>query len=208
MDGFPPEGFKGAYREKVMGMFDYIVCEYPLPVSELQKEMQALPDWEKVDFQTKTFDNSLQTFTISEDGLIYEHKTEREWVEDEKSPNHLQLMETDAGIERRDYTGELNFYGLYLDKKYDFFLEFEALFWKGELKEIVLQNYNKEDNSKRKSSEEELKQIFKKIGEKEAKPWYRIFSIYVAVVRFVAGLIRYFLGLAVNISRKIERWIT
>ena len=191
-----------------MGMFDYIICEYPLPVSEVEKEMETLPDWDKVEFQTKAFDNVLQTFTISEDGLVYEHKVEREWVEDEKSPMGTSLMEKDAGIERRDYTGELNFYGLYLDKKYDFFLEFKALFWKGELKEIDLHEHRKEDNSKRKSSEKELQQIFKKVREKEGKLWYKIFSTYVAVVRFIAGLIRYFLGLTVNITRKIERWIT
>lgn len=48
-----------------MGMFDYVVCMYPLP--------EELPEWLKVEglfFQTKSLDNLLRTYFITEEGSL------------------------------------------------------------------------------------------------------------------------------------------
>ena len=192
--------------------YDYIICEYPLPVSEAEEEMGDIPNWGEVEFQTKAFvqENSggmMDKYTIEEDGQIFLEKINREWASEEKT-GRLYIKETPDGIEKQSYTGELSFYGMHMDKKYDFFLEFKALCWKGELKEITLDDYKKEDNEGRK---EALKNMEQQILEAEKKS-KNLFSKIMAgprfIVLFFTGLIRYVLGLIVRFTWKLERWVS
>ena len=96
-----------------MGMFDTIKCEYKLPLPEDLQECDSLA-WDEIEFQSKSlgepiFGASLDTYTITEDGQLYLDKINREWVEDESElGGHVE--EKSDGIERQDYTGEIEFY--------------------------------------------------------------------------------------------------
>ena len=55
-------------------MFDYVECEYELPLpdfSEEQAEDLKGTDWTQVEWQTKDFHDAMVTYTISEDGQLY-----------------------------------------------------------------------------------------------------------------------------------------
>ena len=176
-----------------MGMFDYVYCEYPLPLPEETKNfktnfkegVKAPLDWSKFEFQSKDFGGFLEKYTIEEDGQIYKEIIEREIVEN--GSDFPDIIEKSGGIEKVEHTGEVHFYGVHMDKEYDHWIEFKALFWKGELKEIYLEEYKKEDNSSRVASQEK---IFKKVKEAQKKQLHRsqrLKSYYNLIVRFIAG---------------------
>jgi hypothetical protein len=49
-----------------MGMFDEILCLYPLP--------DALPELQGATFQTKSLESALETYTISAKGRLFVHR--------------------------------------------------------------------------------------------------------------------------------------
>ena len=178
-----------------MGMFDYVYCEYPLPLPEEAKDFKdwngfkkgvITPlDWEKFEFQSRDFGRLLEKYTIEEDGQIYKEIIERELVEDGKGD--VTMVERNGGIEKVTHTGEVYFYGMHMEEEYDYWIEFKALFWKGDLKEIHLEAWEKEDNKKRIQSQEK---IFKKLKEAQKKQfhWLQKLKLYYNfIVRFVAG---------------------
>lgn len=66
-----------------MGMFDYILCDYPLPGPGKTDDLDKCD----LDFQTKDLDSCLETYTIREDGVL-----------------------TGPDGRFKDFTGTLNFY--------------------------------------------------------------------------------------------------
>src|SRR6266567_7331274 len=54
-----------------MGMFDDIMCEYPLPLPESQGELKGL-NWRAEGFQTKDFECLLDAYCIREDGSLWQ----------------------------------------------------------------------------------------------------------------------------------------
>ncbi|MAF25632.1 hypothetical protein CL634_08700 [bacterium] len=176
-----------------MGMFDYVYCEHPLPLPEEVKDfkadfkegVEAPLDWSKFEFQSKDFAGLLEKYTIEEDGQIYKEIIEREIVGNES--DFPDIIEKSGGIEKVEHTGEVYFYGLHMDKKYDHWIEFKALFWKGDLKEIYLEEYKKEDNSRRVASQEKILKTVKEAQKKQSRWSQRIKSYYNLIVRFIAG---------------------
>jgi hypothetical protein len=190
-----------------MGMFDYIECEYPLPLPDFtQEELEDLKgiDWSEVEFQTKTFDDLMITYTISEDGLLYENKVKREFVESEEG---ISIQQTDDGLERLDHTGELIFYGVILGTKWDHWFEFKSLYWKGDLKEIDLEEYKKEDNIERVKAEKVFNDEIKKLETRKKRWWFSFYSFYRKTLTTIFGAVRWSVGLVAKITWKIERWL-
>ncbi len=188
-------------------MFDYIQCEYELPLPEFsEEETEDLKDitWEDVEFQTKNFDNVMVTYEITEDGQLYENKIEREIVED---GSDVSVKEVEMGIEKMDYSGRIVFYSLVLGKKFDHWFEFSTLFWKGELKEIILIEHKKEDNKLRKEGQEQVDKMLKDFNKKQKSWWFPAYKLYRNCLRYFFGAIRWTIGLVAKITWKIERWL-
>ena len=191
-----------------MEMFDYIECEYELPLPEFgEEEKQDLKDivWEEVVFQTKNFDNLMITYEITEEGQIYEHKVERELVEDETFG--ADVKEIKVGIEKIEHSGQIVFYTLVLGEKFDYWFEFSALFWKGELKEVNLLEYKKENNEVRLKGEENVNKLLKDFNRKQKKWWFPAYKFYRNCLRLSLGAIRWLVGWIAKITWKIERWL-
>ena len=174
-------------------MFDYIFCDYPLPLPEEAKELKveftkgvkSSIDWSKFEFQTKDFGGLLDKYTIEEDGQIYVEKIEREVIEHENGT--AEITEKDMGIEKVEYTGEVVFYNLHLDEKNDYWIEFKALFWKGDLKEMELLNWEKKDNAERKEHTDDFSKKMKKTIKQQGKLSYKLKMKYNSIIRFIAG---------------------
>jgi hypothetical protein len=184
-------------------MFDYIKCDYPLPFPEEILKLKPQPDWKEVEFQTKSLHNTLNVYTIEEDGQIYKELIDREVTSDEMGT--LILDETPQGIEKVDHTGEIDFYTVHADEGYDYWMEFSALFWKGDLKELDLKEFKKEDNAGRlevqAQMETELKERDKKA--KQNKGFFR--RNFIKLVRVSMFLIRWTIGKIAQLTWKIER---
>ena len=174
-------------------MFDYIFCDYTLPLPEEAKQLKtdfskgvkAPIDWSKFEFQTKNFDGLLDKYTIEEDGQIYVEKMNRELVEHENG--EIEMIEKDTGIEKVEYTGEIVFYNMHLDEKDDYWIEFKTLFWKGDLKEIELLNWEKKDNTERKEHVEIFSKKMKKAIKNQDTLSYKFKMKYNLIVRFIFG---------------------
>ena len=188
-------------------MFDYVFCDYPLPLPEEAKNLKAdfakgvkAPiDWSKFEFQTKNFDGLLDKYTIEEDGQIYVEKVDRELVEHENG--EVEMIEKDSGIEKVEYTGELVFYNMHLDEKDDYWVEFKALFWKGDLKEIELKEWKKQNNAERKEHTEDFSKKMKTAIKEQGKLSYKFKMKYNLIVRF-------FLGCAVKLCWYLQKIFT
>lgn len=86
-----------------MGMFDEIICDYPLPDNP--------PEWiRKAVFQTKDFENLLDTYVITDTGRLIRHCKEYETVEDKSHPFGFYLHPVKEWEEDTEYHGDLVFY--------------------------------------------------------------------------------------------------
>jgi len=178
-----------------MNMFDTILVDYPLPVKEAEKEMKSPPKWGEIEYQSNSLDCGLYKYTIEEDGQLYKEEVERSLVEQEDGS--LQLNEKEGGILKQEFTGELRFYCMHLEDDKDFFPEFLALFWKGELKELTLENLQVQDSCQRK---EALEKMQEEVDKTFVKP-----NLYTKIIRYITHPIRWVLGLLIKICWKIER---
>jgi hypothetical protein len=85
-----------------MGMFDNLICKYPLPRPEMQT----------CEFQTKDLECVLDSYEITEDGRLVRHEWDYEWQDDPSSPLKGWLRRKDESYRavHLDYTGHIRFY--------------------------------------------------------------------------------------------------
>jgi hypothetical protein len=192
-----------------VGLFDFVRCEYPLPLPEEALGID-MPDWSEFDFQTKPFLRSdedqfmgIDTYNIDEEGEMYKDVVQRTYEEGEDG--FLDVKEVNKGIERVEYTGEMHLSGLHTSGKYDYFMEFEALFWKGDLKEIKLANWEKNDNEERLKKQKELEHRFKQAYDKKSSGFRTICN---KAVKLPFSIIKYLFALGYRIAHKVESWIS
>jgi hypothetical protein len=182
-------------------MFNSLICEYKLPIEELEQKVENLPDWSELEFQTKSFASADSIFSdesdffdykyiISEDGLLYKQRE-------------------DQSIEKVDFTGEVAFYGQHLDKNSDFWMELKAIFWKGDLKEMELLKWEASDNEPRLNAQKKLQNFIERAKNRREKWWWKlIYKPYLFVVTWTLNIFRYALSLLIRLSLIVERWIT
>ena len=190
-----------------MGLFDTIYCEYPLPLPEFTEEEikdihagdpdeKGWEDWKDVEWQTKDMENCLDVYNIEDDGQIYVRGTD--WFETEKG----EVKTEEGSLEKFEKTAEINFYQMFTGKEYDHWVEFKATVWKGEVKEIELVEYKKEDNSDRLDFQEQMKHQIEK-GKSRGKLYKAYRYMLVKPLEITRLILAFFVGLTV----KIERWI-
>jgi len=163
-------------------MFDSIVVKQNLPMPE---EIKDLKDWKNYQFQTKDLDNCLLDYWISEDGELFEHVVEREYIpyskEERKKLKGWDLwkdvIEKSSRDEKIDYHGTLTFYTYdELDEDTNFWIEIKAYFIYGKLDKIESVEFklDKERKAINKKWEEEYKKRSK-------HPW-NVFKHYASYV--------------------------
>lgn len=120
-----------------MGLFDTIICEYPLPESDYLQQK---------DFQTKSLGSTLTEFKITPEGRLFREVTEQQEIpKDERrpsdnlwgAPTHKTVR---IGWVDHNYHGDMNFYTT-IDDKDDsskrWWIEFQARFTWGQLDYII-----------------------------------------------------------------------
>jgi hypothetical protein len=184
-----------------MGLFDYVKSEYKLPLPQEVVDDLSDTDWDEIEFQTKSFDYpTLDVYEISEEGSIY--------MEVYNRTGEGLLDRTRTGIEKIDYTGELIFYTDLMSKEWDYWIEFKALFFKGELKEIELNELEKKDPKERLEMEKLIQESFSKFVSREKSWWRKALTVVMFPVRLLLAIIKWLLGLTMKLVWKAERWIS
>lgn len=117
-----------------MGMFDYLTCEYPLPIKGANK----------YSYQTKdTPAQYLDNYLIDKDGQLWHEDYD---IEDRSNHNAKGfkrfigcMTKVNKRLVKEDFTGEIRFYTIseFGDKKY-FWIEFSSYFVNGKLKHLEL----------------------------------------------------------------------
>ena len=197
-----------------MGMVSKIICEKILPIpwedfSEEETKFLNKTQWDELEFYTSSFldyglePNFFSTYTITEDGQFYKNLI-RIKVEKNKEGEAI-YDEVPAGIERQDFTGEIHFSSAILgEEDYDYDMTFSALFYKGELKELNLEDWSKLDNKKRKAA---IAEITKQLKKKPTRPNVVAYFISWTLMK-VINLIKWILFWVFKIIVKIEMWIS
>jgi len=179
-------------KENRMGMIDTIICEYTLPIPASAGGI-VVPDkeWKTQEFQTKSLDNQLKTFFITADGELYEERSDTEWVEDSAQTCGGHFKTNYSWKEQRDYHGEIVFGYLFYGEEQDSYLEFKALFTKGNLSNIKFLSLNSLPNAHRKECDLRLHTWNLKCQQRQRQIWYKIYRfLWDAPVVCVFGNLR------------------
>jgi len=189
-----------------MGLYDTIICDYPLPLPEFteeeledlhgNKDKDGWKEWNEIEWQTKDMNGMLDIYSIEDDSQIYLRSTQ--WSESEDA-----VITEEGDLEKFEKTAEINFYQMFMGEKWDHWVEFKAIVWKGELKELELVEYKKEDNSERVKIQ---KQMMNQIKKEESRS--KLYMAYRYVVSTPLNIIRGVLGFIIGVTMKIERWLT
>jgi len=145
-----------------MGMFDYLICQVQLPISDELKDFKV--DWDREVFQTKSLDKLLFTYLISKDGCLFRDANPKKVAENSAIPFSTGLAfnfhednwgldypekEKANGLEdalalidyKIEYHGYIIFYTIIHDLKHGYLnkdcrVEFMAKFTDGKLQNI------------------------------------------------------------------------
>lgn len=196
-----------------------IVCEYPLPIpvedfSEEEKILFESIDWTTKKFFTfsffEQFDlDSIVSYNISEDGTFYAETTVLETVFDENGK--ADIVEKDGGIESREFTGEIyfstEFFGdekTNLESNFDYIFSFRALLFKGDLKELELDEYKKKDNSERKKLAQMVEDFSSREKKRDKSIFYKVVHYFFMPFTFLLLVPYNLLGKFITFLDKIE----
>ena len=181
--------------------FNKVICEYSLPIPDEKLDEEGREDfkdvkWDEFEFFTSSFfdydvysaDLEFPTYTISEDGQFYKESS----------------LE---GVELQEFTGEIFFGTQVFGKKSDYDISFVALFYKGELKELDLNRWEKESNKKRKKLEQSFIDEVAKQAEKKIGIGYYFFLPIRWVVLKIAAVIKWVMYQVLLILLTIESWV-
>jgi hypothetical protein len=179
-----------------MGMYDTIICEYPLPMPNDPKGYSGSKD-----FQTKDLDSALDWYEIDKNGQLFIQRSEGEWIEGDKNATGFvakmgYFKTTKKWKEELIRTITINFYDYQhsQDTDYDYSIEYKAVFIDGKISSVELVDFEARDNAERKKKDLEF--------DKKLKDWYEftktrkykyILRPYASFVKFMFRNIRNFL---------------
>ena len=179
-------------------MVNNLICEKPLPLP-LEVEENADGDFkdvawnEYVFYTTSFFDIDIDIFsdshyTITEDDQFYKEPEE-------------------GGVEKQEFTGEILFWTEVLGEEYDHSITFRALFYKGDLKELELENYGKKSNKERKEAVEEFSRRVKEKIKEEQSLRKKIFWPFKQIFSFIFAVIKWIMFRVFALMIRVEIWI-
>jgi len=192
-----------------MGMYDNIVCKYPLPLPEDTK------GYILESFQTKDLDCALDCYEIRDDGTLWLRECEREHIDGD--PNGKTFSEKFGIIKEIKHwwthvktTRTISMYDYHhSDGAYDYFINFEVVFIDGVIDKIKLIEFDAMDNTERKKLHVRHIEELKKQKEFESTMFYKlIIKPYNKTIRFVTRHMSKFATFLLTFSYQIERKLT
>jgi len=192
-----------------MGMYDDIVCKYPLPLPEDTKGFHPCG------FQTKDLENALDRYEIREDGTIWLRECEREYTDGD--PNGKTFIEK-VGLVKETKVWwtqvKLNkIISMYTyqhgEGQYDYWVEFAIDFVDGVVNKIQLKRFEANDNVKRKEDFKLHIEDIKRRKKFESTLLYKcVGKPYNKMLRLILRKICSFSTSLIAVCYKIERKLT
>ena len=194
-----------------MGMYDTIICKYPLPMPDDPKGYTGSHD-----FQTKDLDLALSSYDIDENGQLFIHRHEGEWIEGNKNSESLfgrmgHFKTTKRWLEELNITTTIVFYDYQHSQNtdYDYFIEYETVFVNGKMTSAKLIKFEANNNAERKKKDIEFEEKLKRHHEfiktwkykYFVKPYNKIISYSFRKLSKVSYNLSYFIS---KIERKIR----
>ena len=189
-----------------MGMYDDIVCKYPLPYPEDTKGYTVQG------FQTKDLDCALDIYEIREDGTLWLRECEREYTDGDNNGKTFfdrlpKVKEVRHWWTQLKLTQTIRIYNYqHGDGQYDYWIEFELIFVDGKVSNIKLIKFDANDNTERKENNkrhiEELKarRIF------ESRLFYKLLGKpYNKLVKLVSKSLHKFGSFLMSVSWKLDK---
>jgi hypothetical protein len=170
-----------------MGMFDNIECNYPLPISKELIELDNFDIYE-VELQTKSLDNLMELYVITEDGELFRKKNQYEWVDDDNAflKGYMEVVSSDLVKENFHGIIEFGCFHSIIDvgektTETSISVDYEAKFIDGKLVSIELVRQSIEDTTE---YFEKMQALFKE-QKRKAKLWYNKYIFYTKWFRTV-----------------------
>jgi hypothetical protein len=188
-----------------MGMYDDIVCKYPLPLPEDTKGFNPCG------FQTKDLDNALDCYEIREDGTLWLRECEREYTDGD--PNGKTFLErfgivkvTKVWWTHVKLTKSIDMYTYqHGEGEYDYWVVFSIEFVDGVINKINLVKFDAKNNSKRKENDRQFIEELKLRKQFESTLRYKlIYRYYNKLISFICTITNRFGNFLSNASCKIR----
>ena len=169
-----------------MGMYDSLDCKYPLPLPNDCMEMKGIDFCKDLRFQTKDFECGLELYEIREDGTIWRFEFET-IIDEEKTTSSEQgkiyKRVNERWVQLQYFSDTISFYDYYQSNKFDndYWVEYNAVFDKGQLKTIELIRFEPSDNTRRNFLREceERQKLWNKWYMKYGYAYYDMFISYI-----------------------------
>lgn len=175
---------------KIIGMFDSVQCNYPLPLP--LEVIDILPDIYNQEFQTKDLENLLDLYYLNEDGVLYWRKRKYEWKDDDNAflKGYMDVVEEE--IMPSDFHGIINFYfyETVYENEFDIIakdvtVDYLAKFTNGKIENIEVLSYEIIDATVR---VKDLKNTLQK-HEERRKRWYNKYIFYTKTWKLIKNKI-------------------
>ncbi|MAH45249.1 hypothetical protein CMI37_05435 [Candidatus Pacearchaeota archaeon] len=197
-----------------MGIISKLNCEHPLPIpwsdfSEEERDRFEKVKWDELDFYTTSFydidegDLEFSTYTISEDGQFYKNKKEIKFTQKE---GEYDIEEIDAGIELQEFTGEIYFSAEFYEEKRDHVVTFKSLFFKGDLKELELESWDKKNNEERKKTQAKIVKKAKETLSQKKSLKHLILWPFKEIIYLMVSAIKWIMFKVFALCVYLERW--
>lgn len=188
-----------------MGMYDDILCKYPLPLPEDTKGFRPFA------FQTKELNNALDCFEIREDGTIWLRESERKHIEGNPNGKTFlekfgRVIETKVWWTQLKITQTITMYTYeHGSNQYDYWVEFIIQFVNGVIFKVELKEFTAEDNTERKENFRKHIEEIKQRKKFESTLFYKLIgNPYNRIVKFSAKSVYRFASFLMGISWKLE----
>lgn len=166
-----------------LNMFDRIFFEADLPTEDLPKEIKS-QDTSELEFQTSDLGKNMETWSVSTAGELFQHDVEQELVKDESSEEGFVIKEKHNGINKVEKTTSVHFYRVFEAEDKDYWVSFDALFHKGKLVLVDLNEIHEVDKEQRTQAKERAEKFMQDFKEKAELKRYKLMAPF----KFVLGL--------------------
>lgn len=167
-----------------LSMFDRIIFEAALPIKELPEEIRS-QDMSELEFQTSDLGSSMNTWSVSTAGELFLHEVEKNFVKDDSSDRGFILEEKPLGIKKVEETKSVHFYRVFESEESDYWVSFDALFHKGELLLVEVNQISKINKEERKEAKARAQEFLD--GHKEKTKWRKYKAL--APFKLLIGLL-------------------
>tara|TARA_R100000742_G_C4270312_1_gene88981 strand:- start:627 stop:1226 length:600 start_codon:yes stop_codon:yes gene_type:complete len=164
-------------------MFDRLFFEADLPKKELPEEIKD-QDMSEVEFQTSDLNGSMDTWSVSTAGELFYHEVEQNITKDDDSERGFVVEESQTGIKKVEDTKSVHFYRVFEGEEQDYWVSFDALFHKGKLLLVELNDVstvNRQERIQAKANAEKFMQEYKARNERKTSPFLKPVKLFIGL---------------------------